>query len=72
MIQKCLLTPSTCKTGFKVFATARRPESMSELKVLEGVVLLKLDVSEIDSIRTAVEEVASLTGGKLDILMNNA
>ncbi|KAF8827889.1 hypothetical protein HHX47_DHR4001023 [Lentinula edodes] len=58
--------------GFKVFATARRPESMSELKVLEGVVLLKLDVSEIDSIRTAVEEVASLTGGKLDILMNNA
>ncbi|GAW01094.1 short chain dehydrogenase reductase [Lentinula edodes] len=58
--------------GFKVFATARRPESMSELKGLEGVVLLKLDVSEIDSIRTAVDEVASLTGGKLDILMNNA
>ncbi|KAJ3855574.1 hypothetical protein EV368DRAFT_79538 [Lentinula lateritia] len=58
--------------GFKVFATARRPESMSDLKVLESVVLLKLDVSEIDSIRTAVDEVASLTGGKLDILMNNA
>ncbi|KAJ3822112.1 hypothetical protein F5880DRAFT_1577260 [Lentinula raphanica] len=58
--------------GLKVFATARRLESMSELEGLEGVNLLKLDVTDIESIRSTRNEVASLTGGKLDILVNNA
>ncbi|KAJ3783877.1 hypothetical protein GGU10DRAFT_41895 [Lentinula aff. detonsa] len=58
--------------GFQVFATARRLESMSELEGVKGVTLLRLDVTDIDSIRTARNKVSSLSGGKLDILINNA
>ncbi|KAJ3794431.1 hypothetical protein GGU11DRAFT_818158 [Lentinula aff. detonsa] len=46
--------------GFQVFATARRLESMSELEGVKGVTLIRLDVTDIDSIRTARNQVSSL------------
>ncbi|KAJ3836791.1 hypothetical protein F5878DRAFT_687872, partial [Lentinula raphanica] len=57
----------------KVFAMAQslRNGSKSSQR-LAGVKLLKLDVTDIESIWSTRNEVASLIGGKLDILVNNA
>lgn len=57
--------------GLYVIATARRPEVMAELAAL-GMSTLALDVTDAESIKTCHAEVAKLTGGKLDILVNNA
>ncbi|KAJ6492916.1 NAD(P)-binding protein, partial [Mycena vitilis] len=57
--------------GLRVIATARRPEALVDLAAL-GLETLVLDVTEIESVRAGREHVASLTGGKLDILVNNA
>lgn len=37
-----------------------------------GMTCLPLDVTKMDSITACREEVSKLTGGKLDILVNNA
>lgn len=37
-----------------------------------GMTTLALDVTSAESITTAKDEVSKLTGGKLDILVNNA
>ncbi|KAJ3993544.1 NAD-P-binding protein [Lentinula boryana] len=55
----------------RVFATARRLESMSELQKL-GITTLKLDVTRIESICEVRDQVNLMTGGALDILVNNA
>lgn len=39
---------------------------------LQGIQTLELDVTDDDSVRNAREATASLTDGKLDILVNNA
>ncbi|KAJ3783876.1 hypothetical protein GGU10DRAFT_359688 [Lentinula aff. detonsa] len=57
--------------GERVFATARRLESMSELQKL-GITTLKLDVTRIESICEVRDQVNLMTGGTLDILVNNA
>lgn len=57
--------------GLHVFATARHLESMSELAAL-GITTLCLDVTDIDNIRKTRDHIAAITGGKLDILVNNA
>ncbi|KIX01063.1 uncharacterized protein Z518_10129 [Rhinocladiella mackenziei CBS 650.93] len=59
------------KHGDRVFATTRNPAKMASLKAL-GIETLSLDVTSDDSIKTCVQEVSSLTGGSLDILINNA
>lgn len=59
------------KNGDRVFATARNPAKMSSLKAL-GIETLSLDVLSEDSIKACVEQVSSLTGGSLDMLVNNA
>ncbi|KAF3936233.1 hypothetical protein ABW19_dt0205246 [Dactylella cylindrospora] len=59
------------RNGYRVFATARRPETLEPLKKL-GIELLALDVTKADSIAACKQQVAELTGGKLDILVNNA
>jgi len=59
------------RKGYRVFATARRPETIAVLKE-EGIETLSLDVTKADSIAACVKEVEGLTGGKLDILWNNA
>ncbi len=54
-----------------MFATARRVEAMGELAAL-GIRTLPLDVTSPVSVKTAVEAVAAETGGRIDILINNA
>ncbi|KII86990.1 hypothetical protein PLICRDRAFT_55875 [Plicaturopsis crispa FD-325 SS-3] len=57
--------------GHRVIATARRLEAMSELTAL-GMTTLQLDATDEASVRKVRDEVAELTGGKLDVLVNNA
>jgi NAD(P)-dependent dehydrogenase (short-subunit alcohol dehydrogenase family) len=54
--------------GNRVFATARKPESLGELA---GVEALALDVTNPASIRKATEEALS-RAGRIDVLVNNA
>lgn len=57
--------------GMRVFATAR---SLSSLEGLEehGIETLTLDVTDSKSIAALKVEIETRTGGKLDILFNNA
>lgn len=57
--------------GLRVFATARSLKSMSNLAE-NGIETLALDVTAPESIVTLKDEIAQRTGGKLDILYNNA
>lgn len=57
--------------GWRVFATARRPEDVARL-VDAGIVGLLLDLRDSASIRAVVTEVLERTGGTLDALCNNA
>ncbi|KAK4939580.1 NADPH-dependent 1-acyl dihydroxyacetone phosphate reductase [Elasticomyces elasticus] len=57
--------------GDRVFATARNPAKMPSLKAA-GMETLALDVLSDDSIKACVAQVSSLTGGSLDMLINNA
>lgn len=58
--------------GCHVFATARNPAKMQDLKELPNVTLLSLDVCSQASIEAAVAAVSAQTGGTLDYLINNA
>ncbi|KAI3600358.1 short chain dehydrogenase reductase [Moniliophthora roreri] len=53
--------------GLRVFATARRIDSMKELEVL-GIETLALDVTDAAAARKIRDEIATQTGGKLDVL----
>ena len=57
--------------GLHVIATARRAEVLSEMAEI-GMTTLTLDVTDAESIKACHAQVAELTGGKLDILINNA
>lgn len=54
-----------------MFATARRMEAMVKLAEL-GIETFALDVTNKDSIQAVKRKIAGLTGGRLDILVNNA
>jgi NAD(P)-dependent dehydrogenase (short-subunit alcohol dehydrogenase family) len=56
--------------GWRVFATARKPEDIARLKG-EGFDSLYLDYAEPDSIAAAAGQVLQATGGTLDALFNN-
>jgi len=56
--------------GWKVYATARRPETLGELAE-RGCQTLALDVTDEDSMRAAVERVSSAEGS-VGVLVNNA
>ena len=56
--------------GYRVFATARRVESVDQLKS-EGFESLLLDLDDSDSIKGAVEEILRRTDGELYALFNN-
>ncbi|MDH5389418.1 MAG: SDR family oxidoreductase [Gammaproteobacteria bacterium] len=56
--------------GYRVFATARRTESVEALDK-EGLESLHLDLDDSDSIRAAVDEVLERSGGELYALFNN-
>lgn len=56
--------------GYRVIATARRKESVEQLRS-EGFESLQLDLTDSHSINTAFEKVMQLTDGKLYALFNN-
>ena len=57
--------------GWNVIATMRNPENETELKQLENVLVVKLDVLDLDSIQKAFKE-AVQKFGNIDVLLNNA
>jgi NAD(P)-dependent dehydrogenase (short-subunit alcohol dehydrogenase family) len=57
--------------GWRVFATARKPDDIKRLRDGVGVESLYLDYAEPASIKAAAEEVLAATGGKLAALFNN-
>jgi NAD(P)-dependent dehydrogenase (short-subunit alcohol dehydrogenase family) len=57
--------------GWRVFATARKPEDITRLQDVEGVESLYLDYAEPPSIEAAAEQVLAATGGKLTALFNS-
>jgi 1-acylglycerone phosphate reductase len=57
--------------GLRVFATARNPESISDLAE-QGIETLSLEVNDIQSINALYDEVSMRTKGSLDFLVNNA
>jgi NAD(P)-dependent dehydrogenase (short-subunit alcohol dehydrogenase family) len=56
--------------GWKVYATARRPETLDELKA-KGCETLALDVTDEESMRAAVDTVVAAEGA-VGVLINNA
>lgn len=58
--------------GYYVFATVRNPSKTGELTGLKDMEVLKLDVAVNESIAQCMQVVSKRTGGKLDVLVNNA
>ncbi|WP_412539303.1 oxidoreductase [Longispora sp. K20-0274] len=58
------------RLGHRVYATARRPETLADLAA-EGIATLALDVTDEDSMAAAVAKVEA-DGGPVGILVNNA
>ncbi len=58
------------RAGYRVYATARRPESLAELKQA-GCETLALDVTDEESMRAAVDAI-ELAEGAVGVLINNA
>ena len=56
--------------GWKVIATMRKPENEMELNLLDNVILLPLDVTNIDQVRQTVQRSIALED--IDIVFNNA
>ncbi|KAH8074791.1 hypothetical protein BXZ70DRAFT_744501 [Cristinia sonorae] len=57
--------------GMKVIATARKVSTMTELTAV-GIETLELDVTSSESIQRLKTQVEKITGGTLDVLVNNA
>jgi 1-acylglycerone phosphate reductase len=57
--------------GFRVFATARKTDTISDLAAL-GIETLSLEITDEKSIQALHDEVASRTNNSLDYLFNNA
>lgn len=58
------------RKGYRVFATARRQESVNDL-LSEGLESLRLDLTDSNSIQIAFEEIMQRTDGNLYALFNN-
>jgi NAD(P)-dependent dehydrogenase (short-subunit alcohol dehydrogenase family) len=59
------------KRGHRVIATCRKLEDIQRLNSL-GIEAIPLDLNDFESITEAFEKVMEMTGGKLDVLINNA
>ena len=57
--------------GWNVIATMRSPEKETELNKLSNVTVLRLDVTDEESIKNAVDQVLAKFG-TIDVLVNNA
>ena len=58
--------------GWRVLATARKPEDLTRLEKEEGVEALHLELADPASVAACAEEALTRTDGKLDALFNNA
>jgi len=56
--------------GWKVIATMRKPQKETELSLLDNVILLPLDITDVGEINAIAEEVTR--SGEIDIVFNNA
>ncbi len=59
------------QAGWNVAATMRSPEKEAELGKLEGIALVRLDVTSEDSIAAAIGETIQRFGA-IDVVVNNA
>ena len=67
------LAEAFCEKGYYVFATARTPSKISQsLAQAPNVTTLTLDVLSSEAIAAAVASVTKVTGGTLDVLVNNS
>lgn len=67
------LAEAFCEKGYHVFATARTTSKISRsLSQAPNVTVLPLDVLSSEAIAAAVTSVTKVTGGKLDVLVNNS
>jgi NAD(P)-dependent dehydrogenase (short-subunit alcohol dehydrogenase family) len=57
--------------GWNVAATMRNPEEETELTELESIKCIRLDVTDEDSIKSAIDETIAAFGG-IDVIVNNA
>ena len=57
--------------GWNVIATMRSPEKETELNQLTNTMVSRLDVTDLESIESAVQEAIERFGG-IDVLVNNA
>ncbi|KAI9797283.1 MAG: hypothetical protein M1833_005579 [Piccolia ochrophora] len=57
--------------GFRVFATARKVDQLTELEA-KGIETLALDVTSASSVEAAKADIEGRAGGRLDFLVNNA
>jgi NAD(P)-dependent dehydrogenase (short-subunit alcohol dehydrogenase family) len=57
--------------GWQVAATMRSPEQATDLQAMDRVLCLRLDVTDPDSIATAVSETLRQFGD-IDVVVNNA
>lgn len=61
------------RRGYHVFATTRNTKKIPKsLTSLPDVTTLALDVTSLPSIDAAAKEVAKITEGRLDVLVNNS
>jgi NAD(P)-dependent dehydrogenase (short-subunit alcohol dehydrogenase family) len=58
--------------GWRVIATARKPEDIARLKNEEGVEVLFLELADPKSIAACAEAALAMCGGKLDAIFSNA
>lgn len=58
--------------GFRVLATVRNMSKSGFLTEIPGIEILELDVTSEDSVRQCAKAVEKITGGSLDVLVNNA
>ncbi|MFC3746606.1 SDR family oxidoreductase [Paenibacillus sp. GCM10012306] len=59
------------KLGWNVAATMRSPEKETELTGYSNIKIFKLDVTDVEQVRKAVQE-ATEVFGKIDVVVNNA
>jgi short-subunit dehydrogenase len=59
------------KNGWNVVATMRSPEKEKELTALQNVLVPRLDVLDVDTIRSSIQQ-GITKFGKIDVLINNA
>lgn len=57
--------------GWNVAATMRKPEQEKELTKLANVKCLRVDVSDVESIKKAIDDTIETFGG-IDVILNNA